>query len=199
MFYPLLYWFLRVVMWFWHPVIKVSGKEHVKEDEHYIICANHVGAADPIWIVVALKARTLKKLPRIMAKIELMRVPVIGKILELVGVFGVDRGESDVASLKTALKTLKSGKSLLIFPQGTRCRNSDRLPGKTGAAMLATRTESKVLPIYISEKRRPFSVIRCVIGEPYTMKHEGKRATSGELRVLTDELMDRIYKLGDSL
>ncbi len=197
MFFPLLYWVLRIGLWFWHPVLKVTGLENYNENDHYVICANHVGAADPIWIVAALKARTLKKMPRIMAKVEVMRIPVIGKILKLIGVFGVDRGESDVASLKTALKTLKDGKSLLIFPQGTRCRDGERLPGKTGVAMLATRTDTKVLPIYINEKRRPFSTIRCIIGEPYTLEYEGKRATSSELHALTDDLMDRIYAMGD--
>ena len=197
MFFQLLYWVLRFGLWFWHPILKVTGIENYREDEHYVICANHVGAADPFWIVFALKACTLKKLPRIMAKVEVMRIPVIGKILEMVGVFGVDRGESDVASLKTALKTLKDGKSLLIFPQGTRCRKGERLPGKTGVAMLATRTDTKVLPIFISEKRRPFSPIRCIIGEPYSLEYEGKRATSSELHAMTDDMMNRIYAMGD--
>ena len=197
MFFPLLYFVLRIGLWFWHPILKVSGIENYREDEHYVICANHVGAADPFWIVFALKAWTLKKLPRIMAKIEVMRIPVIGKILEMVGVFGIDRGETDVTSLKTALKTLKDKKSLLIFPQGTRCPKGERLSGKTGVAMLATRTQTKVLPIYISEKRHPFSVMHCIIGEPYSLEYEGKRATSSELRTLTDDMMNRIYALGD--
>ena len=54
-----------------------------------------------------------------------------------------------------------------------------------------------VLPMYLTENKRPFGPVTCVIGKPYKMEYEGKRATSAELRDLTDGLMDRIYKLGE--
>ncbi len=199
MLFPLLYAVLRFALFFWHPVLRVKGLENYDENECYIMTCNHASSADPFWIVFALKTNTLKKLPRIMAKAQLMRIPVINKILEWIGVFGVERGEADITSLKIALKTLNERKSLLIFPQGTRCRNGDRLPGKTGVAMMATRTNTKILPIYLTENKRPFAPIDCVIGEPYYMEHEGKRANASELHRLTDEMMDRIYALGDML
>lgn len=197
MLFPLIYVLVRAAMFLWHPVFRVKGRENLPADGAYLICCNHNSCADPIWLLIAMRTRTLARVPRIMAKAELMRVPVLGRILKWVGVFGVERGDADVASLKTALKTLKDGRSLMIFPQGTRCKDGERLPGKTGVAMLATRTDTPVVPIYLSERKRPFGPLTCVIGQPYRMEYEGKRATSAELHALTDDLMARIFALGD--
>lgn len=197
MLFPLVYVLARAALFLWHPVFRVKGRERLPADGAFLICCNHSSCADPLWLLIAMRTRKLSSVPRIMAKAELLRVPVLGRFLKWVGVFGIERGDADVASLKTALKTLKEGRSLMIFPQGTRCKNGERLPGKTGVAMLATRTDTPVVPIYLSERKRPFGPLTCVIGEPYRMEFAGKRATSAELHTLTDELMTRIYALGD--
>lgn len=188
---------MRIALGVWHPVFRVEGRENIPQSGACIICCNHSSSADPLWLLFALQTNRMERMPRIMAKAQLMRIPVLRRILQWVGVFGVDRGENDVTALKTAIKTLKDGKRLMIFPQGTRCRNGNRLPGKTGVAMLATRTDTSVLPVFLNEDKRPFSSLRCVIGEPYRMTSEGRRATSAELHTLTAALMDRIYALGE--
>ena len=195
--YTIIFWLVRIGLFFWHPVFRVKGRENLPKDGSYVICCNHSSCADPVWLIAAMRARRHSRVPRIMAKAELLKVPVLGPLLKWVGVFGIERGEADIGALKLALKTLKEGRSLMLFPQGTRCKNGERLPGKTGAAMLATRTDTMVIPMYLTENKRPFGPITCVIGEPYRMEYEGKRATSAELRELTDDLMDRIYKLGE--
>jgi 1-acyl-sn-glycerol-3-phosphate acyltransferase len=190
---------VRFVLGIWHPFFRVKGRENLPADGEYcyLICGNHSAMSDPIWVLFALRTNRMEKVPRIMAKAELMRVPVLGRLFRWVGVFGVERGENDITALKTALKTLKDGKSLMIFPQGTRCRNGERLPGKNGVAMMATRTDTMVLPVYLTEKKRPFRPLTCVIGQPYRMEYAGKRATSAELDALTADMMDRIYALGE--
>ena len=74
-----------------------------------------------------------------MAKIQLMRVPVIGWLLGKAGIFGVDRGHADMHAAKTALRCLKEGHKLLIFPEGTRVEEGENVDAKAGAAMFATR------------------------------------------------------------
>ena len=83
----------------------------------------------------------LKNQLRPMAKIELLRVPVVGWLLSKAGIFGVDRGKSDVGALKQAMQFLRSGEKVLIFPEGHRVRESrgDVSQPKAGAAMLAVR------------------------------------------------------------
>ncbi len=77
---------------------------------------------------------------RAMAKIQIMQVPVIGFLLGKAGVFGVDRGHADMKAVKTALRFLKNGDKLLMFPEGTRVHEGEDVSAKTGAAMFATRT-----------------------------------------------------------
>lgn len=68
-----------------------------------------------------------------MAKIQLMRVPVIGWLLGKAGIFGVDRGHADMHAAKTALRCLKEGHKLLIFPEGTRVEEGENVDAKAGA------------------------------------------------------------------
>jgi len=99
---------------------------------------------DPFYVVFAFGRRYPM---RAMAKIQIMRVPFIGWILGKGGVFGVDRGHADMHAVKTALKLLKDGNKLLMFPEGTRVREGEDVAAKTGAAMFATRTGVPIVPM----------------------------------------------------
>lgn len=190
--YPFLYGLVRSIMFLWHPVFRVKGREHLQEGAQYVICPNHSGMMDPIWIVFAMQLR--KGNPCIMAKDSVMKVPVLGTVLRRFGVFGVKRGENDVQAVKQALAVLKNGESLMLFPEGTRVKPGKTVEPKSGAVLFATRTQTPILPIYLQQKRFPFSPLRCVIGEPY-LPSEEKKLPPEELHRLTRELMEKIYKL----
>lgn len=185
---------VRTVMFFWHPVFKVIGRENVVKDGRLMICANHSGAADPIWIIFALR---LGHIPRIMAKKEVLQVPVLGTILKYFGVFGVDRENADVNAIKTGLRCLNDNQQLLVFPEGTRVKPGQRVEPKRGAVTIAARTNTPILPIYLTRERKPFSPMTCVIGKPYILQFEGRRASDAELKMHADQLMDMIYELGE--
>ena len=159
-----------------------------------MICANHSGLADPIWLIFGLR---LGRMPRIMAKKEALQVPILGKFLKSIGVFGVDRSGADVNAVKTGLKCLRDDQPLLLFPEGTRVRPGKIVEPKRGALMLATRTDSPVLPVYLSTKRFPFGPTRCVIGEPYRPEFAGAKPTDEEMDAAMQDLMARIYRLGE--
>ncbi len=178
-------------MRFAHPCFRVIGRENIPQGG-YIFCANHSSNSDGPWIAVALRQ---KEMPRIMVKDQMFKVPVLKHLFRWLGFIGVRRGEGDITAIKSAIKSIKAGEQLLIFPQGTRVPHGQTLPAKTGAALLATRTNSLVLPIYMQTKRRFWSKLYCVIGEPYRMEFEGARATGDDLDRLTVELMDTIYGL----
>ncbi len=173
-----------------HPV-RAVGRENIPEGPA-VICPNHTTAGDPFYVVFAFGIRYPL---RAMAKIQIMRVPVIGWILSRAGVFGVDRGHADMKAVKTALKTLKDGNKLLLFPEGTRVHEGEDVAAKTGAAMFAARTGAPLLPVYITPKKRRFRPCTVVIGEPFTPTFEGRKPTSQELDTITDELMGRIHAL----
>ena len=190
--------FLYAVIWpFFNLMrpLRVHGREHIPEGAA-VICPNHTTIGDPFYVVFAFGWRYPM---RAMAKIQIMRVPFIGWILSKAGVFGVDRGHADMKAVKTALKFLKDGSKLLMFPEGTRVHEGEDVAAKTGAAMFATRTGAPLLPVYIQPKKKLFRRNDVVIGEPYYPQFEGRKPTAGELDAITAELMDRVHKLGEGL
>ena len=96
--------------------ISLEGTENLPEDRPVMLCANHSSAWDPVLFVAAI--RTGYPL-RIMAKKQLLNIPILGRILQNVGAFAVDRGNSDIQAVKTAIQSLKQGWNLLIFPVGS--------------------------------------------------------------------------------
>ena len=91
--------------------ISLEGTENLPEDRPVMLCANHSSAWDPVLFVAAI--RTGYPL-RIMAKKQLLSIPILGRILQNVGAFAVDRGNSDIQAVKTAIQSLKQGWNLLI-------------------------------------------------------------------------------------
>ena len=138
--------FLYLVIWpffnLFHPV-RAVGRENIP-DGPVVICPNHTTAGDPFYAVFAFGYRYPM---RAMAKIQIMRVPFIGWILSKAGVFGVDRDIADLKAVKTALKFLKDGDKLLLFPEGTRVHEGESVEAKTGAALFATRTGAPLMPV----------------------------------------------------
>lgn len=192
--YRLLYGLVRAAMFLYHPVLRIVGKENIPASGRYLICPNHSGLADPIWVVLAMNPGHV---PRIMAKKEIMEVPVLNKLLAWLGVFGVDRDGIDVNAIKTGLRCLKEEQQLMIFPEGTRVKPGKTVHPKRGAVLLANRTDSPILPVYLTVKRYPFSPITCVFGKPYKPDFHGKKPSEEQLEQATLELMDTIYEMGN--
>lgn len=170
---------------------RAVGRAHIPEGSA-IICPNHTGLSDPLYVVFALG---LKNRPRVMAKAEFMRLPVLGWLLKKAGVFAVERGKSDVGAIKQAMKCLKSGEKLLMFPEGTRSKNGELGEGKTGVAMLSVRTGTPILPVYLPAKKRWFARTPVIFGEPFLPQVEG-RGSSEDYDRIAAELMARIAALG---
>ncbi len=177
-----------------HPV-KAVGRENIPEGPA-VICPNHTTAGDPFYVVYAFGIRWPM---RVMAKIQIMRLPVLGWLLGKAGVFGVDRGHNDLKAVKTALKELKNGNKLLMFPEGTRVHEGENVAAKTGAAMFAARAGVPLVPVYITPKKHRFRPTRVVIGEPFTPEFAGRKPTSQELDEITGTLMDNIHALKDKV
>ena len=191
-FYRLIYPFFNLV----HPC-RAIGRENIPEGGA-LICANHTRASDPFFIVFAFG---LKNRVCAMAKAELMRIPVIGFILKKVGVFGIDRGKADVGAIKTAMKRLKSGEKMIMFPEGTRvAEESLDHEAKTGVAMLALRTGVPIVPIYIPGKKVWFGRTPVVIGKPYyPQAPDGHKPTQEDYHAISDDLMNRILALAKEI
>ena len=135
--YKLLYSIVRPFVGAYYPM-KFIGRENIPEGGA-LVCGNHSSAIDPFFMAFALG----KKHPICaMAKESLLKIPVIGRLLKLVGTFGVKRGASDIHAVKYAMEQLKAGEYVALFPEGTRIKSREEGEPKTGAAMLACRQMS---------------------------------------------------------
>ena len=189
--YRFFFWFFRIIFFFYHPS-KLIGRENVPEGP-CMLCANHSGFADPIWIFRLLNGAYP---PWSMGRKSLFTKPLLRKLLPFLGSFPVDRDNPDLSAVKKSLEVLKGGRQLLIFPEGTRVKNGKKSEPKSGAVMLAQRAGVPIVPIYITHGRKPFCRVRVVAGEAYTPEFASRRPSGEELEAATVEMMAKIYALG---
>lgn len=173
-----------------HPC-KAIGREHIP-DGPVLICPNHTRLTDPLFVAFAM---TLRHRPQVMAKAELLEIPVLGWILKKAGIFAVERGKSDVGAIKRSIKCLKSGDKLMLFPEGTRHQDGKLGEAKSGVAMLALRTGTPILPVYMPAEKKWFRRTPVVFGEPYMPKADSARGSAEEYEAIAAELMERIAAL----
>ena len=189
------YRFFYALVWpffnLFHPS-RVYGRENIPQGAA-LLCGNHTRLSDPIYILFAMGR---KDNPFIMAKAELLRIPILGFLLKKFGVFGVERGKSDVGAIKEAIRVLRGGDKLLMFPEGTRFKDGETQGAKTGAAMLALRTGVPVVPIWMPAKKRWFRPTPVVFGTPYCPPQPGQgRPTPEDYHQVADDMLARIMAL----
>ena len=191
-FYPIIYACLWLFMRFYHwPTFR--GRENLPEGA-CVICANHSGFADPLWVFQLLGPRLL---PWTMARKSLFEKSAFARnFLLTFRAFPVDRDNADLAAIKKSLSVLKNGEKLLIFPEGTRVKNGKKSEPKSGAVLLAQRAGVPLVPVYITHGRKPFRPVKVVMGEAYTPQFSSRRPDAAELEEATAELMQRVYALG---
>ena len=169
-----------------------KGKENIPEGA-VMLCSNHASNWDPVLLYLDLCNKRSEL--AVMAKKELMSVPLLGDFLRHLGVFGVNRGNADLGAVKTTLRCLKENKRVLIFPEGTRVYRAGKVKAKGGAVMMAVRAGVPVVPVYVGGQKRLLRPVWIYYGEPYYPAEAGRKLSPTETQELTDELMERIYSL----
>ena len=111
-----------------------------------VFIANHASNVD-IWVLM----RVLPANAAFVANQELRRVPVIGQALATSGVVFVDRSNRAraIRSLTIAAEMVRSGRSVILFPEGTRSRDGTLQPFKKGPFHLALQAGVPVIPVAI--------------------------------------------------
>jgi 1-acyl-sn-glycerol-3-phosphate acyltransferase len=139
-------WWCRMVAWSIFARIRVHGSDRVKPGVAYVYMANHASLID----IPALFAY----LPypfRIMAKRGLFWVPFMGWHLWAAGHFPIDRRDPrrTVKSLRAVIDGVRAGRSLAVFPEGTRTRDGRLQEFKSGAFKIALKAGVPIVPVAI--------------------------------------------------
>ena len=156
-----LYWIVAKLLFF----MRFEGLEKIPKDGPCILMGNHQTILDPVTLALCVRNREI----RFMGKKELFQNPVLGTIFRLAHAFPVDRGNADMAAMRTALGVLKDGDTLGIFPEGTRSSTGHMLPLLGGASMIALRSKCTVIPVYIDGNYRLFRPVTVRVGDPIEM------------------------------
>ncbi len=127
--------------------VVTEGLERIDPAKTYVYMSNHVSNLDPPIIIPLVPGRT-----SVMAKKELFRYPVFGKVLRLGSLVPVDRGNRDagIAAVREASAVLRNHISMTIFVEGKRSWDGKLLPFKKGPFYLATECDVPVVPVTIA-------------------------------------------------
>ncbi len=131
------FWVIFHTLW----PLRSTGVENVPRKGAAVIVCNHLSLIDPF--VVSFAAH---RIVSFMGKEELFGLPVLGFIIRKLGSFPVDRSRRDPAAMRLALTVLKEGQLLGMFPEGTRSTTGEMNEFRAGAARLAARTRSPLVP-----------------------------------------------------
>lgn len=126
--------------------VKVSGEENLEKNKSYIFVANHRSYID----TTALFAYAGRKIGLI-AKKELLKVPVLGQGISYINFVTIDRSNPERAlqTMENVRRIVDTGYSFGIFAEGTRALPGELLPFKKGAFHLALQTQAAIVPVAI--------------------------------------------------
>lgn len=171
----------------------IHGRELEVAEGPLIVFGNHYSNLDAILLGTVFHRQI-----RFMAKHTLFEVPVVGSFCRAIGAFPVNREKADLSAVKTALRILKNGEVLGIFPEGTRVQDDKMSDPKGGIAMFAWKTGATLQPVHLTYRRKFHFLnhIEVTIGTPILPSDLGiVSGTSEEFKNASERLLNHVYTL----
>jgi len=161
-----MYYIAKALVWIAFHIafnLKFEGRKNIPKKTPVIYASNHRTNADPPLVGCGARGTYA-----FMAKEELFRNKLFAWLIRSLGAFPVSRGKGDTAVLDTAVERLNNGKSLMIFPEGTRSKDGKVHRGHSGAAVIAARSGRQIIPVGIvfGDKLKFRAKITVKYGEP---------------------------------
>jgi 1-acyl-sn-glycerol-3-phosphate acyltransferase len=182
----------------------VNGAEKVPKKGAFILASNHVSHFDP-----PAMASASPRMVHFMARRTLFDNWLFRQVIGRCGLIPVKRGEADIGAMKTAIRLLKSGEPVFLFPEGTRSETGEMQEAQPGIGYLSLMAGAPILPAYVdgTDKALPKGAKRitrtrvsvyfgdlidpCKLGLPEDRKIAAQR--------LSDYVVEEIKKLGDTV
>ncbi|EYB67379.1 phospholipid/glycerol acyltransferase [Deinococcus phoenicis] len=169
--------------------LSVEGLEHVPSGTPAVIAGNHGLALDPFVIGYAVPPQVARV--QFMTKQEAFGWPLVGPVLRSVGAFPVDRAAHDARAVRRAIRVLRAGGCVGIFPQGTR--GGHELHG--GVALIALRARVPTVPVRVWHERPP-GLRRGLPGGRWFVRFGPPLAPEGSIHSLTRRWENAVAVLG---
>ena len=158
--------------------MKVYGIENIPDGGAVFVC-NHFRAIDCGFI-----ARICDKNIKYLAKKEIFKNKLFTKVIRSYGGIPIDRDNPDMKSLLEAIKEIKKGHKLCIFPEGKRnVSGTNQLQEiKGGSVIFSVKAKCPIVPIMMLRKARIFRRTKIIIGKPFELdEFYGKKLTEQEI------------------
>lgn len=186
-------WLVRGAIYVWCKIYyraEIIGLENIPKEEPLIFCGNHRTYLDPPLMVA-----TAKRDMRFLAKDELAKNPFFNFLGWVFEAIHVKRDEKDVTAIKEALKALKNGQCIALFPEGTRNGLEKGEKPKDGVAFFAVRSGAKVVPCGIKGGTKEHKKVTITYGKPLDYSQYKGSKDKEILDNITNEIMENIIEL----
>jgi 1-acyl-sn-glycerol-3-phosphate acyltransferase len=169
---------MRLSCWlvglFFHVIsrVHIEGGEHIPAQGGVLLASNHISILDTLLIPYSVMVIQGVQIVWAPAKMELFRVPLVGRVIKSWGAFPVHRGRSDVRAMRRMIAHMQTQK-VMLFPEGTRSREGRLGAGKRAVGKLIYEARPVVVPAAvwgtdgIWPKSRYVPRLRAVIGVRY--------------------------------
>lgn len=146
----LLFWWTIVqrIVWAFFKIvyrIQLHGFEHIPGHGPVIYVSNHQTHFDPCLVGLVIRDRPF----RAMARDTLFKNPIMSWIMHGIGAIELERGKGDAGAMKAALAELEAGRTVMLFPEGTRSRDGAIAPFHRGVMLIIKRSGAAVVPVAI--------------------------------------------------
>ncbi len=166
------------------------GQQNIPRSGPVLIVCNHVSVADPLVVVAGARPRRVW----LMSKSELFANPVARWLITSMRAFPVERSKADFGAMRLALRLLRAGGAVVVYPEGHVSRTGHMRRGNPGAGMLAMRTGAVVIPVATWDTQLFRGPARVVFGPPIDLsgipplprKARNREATDRIMRVLCE-------------
>ncbi len=168
--------FYRCVLFLAHLVFRILYRYRVYGLEHFnpggaLLAANHVSNYDPIAISIGCPEEV-----QFVAKESLFSRSFFRYVLSQLNAHPISGSASDKATFRKILDLLKSGKKVLVFPEGSRSFTEEIGAILPGIGLFSFLTKSAIIPVYVHGTHpvwnrarklpKPFGKVVCVFGSP---------------------------------
>tara|TARA_B100000508_G_C11441060_1_gene268799 strand:+ start:428 stop:1108 length:681 start_codon:yes stop_codon:yes gene_type:complete len=139
-------WARLMLWWLWLSCgvrYEIRGQNNIPKEPCVILCKH-----SSVWETLA--APLIFRMPAIVAKKSLLRIPFFGWMLAMCEPIAIDRKQTSSAMkqvLQQGKKRLEQGRKILLFPEGTRVPPGEAREYKPGGVLLAKRNHQKILPV----------------------------------------------------